>query len=130
MSLVLHYYSDNKKVLKYYFFILNNEKMTTAYVDDHDLFLLLEKYVNIAKTHGIQCQSGTKITSNKSSTTSLDLPNQLHQHMDRNAKESRTLPQSPHIPMPIPRTHLSNTDGEITSNEKFILETNWSTYHI
>ena len=70
-----------------------------------------------------------KITSQKSSMKSLDLPTQLHQLMDRQAKESRkTLPHSPHIPMSIARPHTRDTDGEITSNEKFILETTWSTY--
>ena len=51
--------------------------------------------------------------------------------MDHHAKESRTtLQHHPHILPLIDRAHIRDNDGDITSNEKLMLETLWPTYRI
>ena len=64
-------------------------------------------------------------------TESTDLPHQLHRKMDWAAHQYRYQHSSiSYCPPTIVRIHLIDNNGAITSNEKEILETNWSLYQL
>ena len=108
--------------------IQKQTKSKEAFIDDMDLRLLMEHYYDNMLKRGVQLSPIQKITSQKNKQPK-DLPQDLHQQMDKNAKLCRQLnPSSPHVSLPIERPHIQDHDGEITSSKKVILETHWSTY--
>jgi len=83
------------------------------------------------KHRGLTFHPARKIKSTHQKTSPKEKIQEIHQRMDAIAKTTRTSsPHLPHIPMPMERIHLIDNDGEITGNEKTILETNWPSYSL
>jgi len=122
-------YTDNMKVLHYQHAIHDHHTLGMAYIDDYDLYLHMEHYHNEMKRRGLNISKA--IHTNNDSPQHKDPTKHFHQEMDTLARQHRiqTIPQQ-HIPTKTDRVHITDNDGDITSRERQILETNWTTYRI
>ena len=123
-------YVDNTKLIRYQAQITHRPQHQ-AHIDDYDLHQIHQKYTDILQQRGVTILQATKITKTTATTTGQSIPHDLHQQMDSIARKSRQLGgYRKHKPIPIPRVHLRDMEGEITSQEKQIINTNWNTYLI
>ena len=125
-------YSDNSTVIEYQHNIINGTVPQSSYLDDHDCFLQLQHYHTKISTFGITIHPCNKATASK--TTNKPPVNEadtLLSQMDKIARTHReSLPFISHLPIPIDRVHLQDFYGDITSNEKEILATQWTLYRL
>jgi len=122
-------YTDNKKVIKYQHHITAQSSMNISFMEDQDLYLLMQRYHENLQSRGMQIPPITYIRKGKQQQESL--PYELYQQMDHIAKQTRQNDMTTTIiPTQWNRIHLINNEGAITSKEKHLLETNWSTYRI
>ena len=92
----------------------------------------MESYHARLLKHGLQVKILQKVTTTKHKQHD-DLPiiNQLHSQVDKQARHHRTTnTPSSHSLTPHNSAYLINMDGAITSQEKYYLETLWTTYNI
>ena len=125
-------YTDNMKVIKYHTHLITSSQDKFPFFDDYDLYSNMKHYHHSITNHGLTIHAAQKIESkNLQTSTPLSLPQRLHKQADQAARQHRQnhLPDR-HLLPPMDNVYLINLEGCVTSNEKQILETNWSLYNI
>ena len=131
-TLEIQAYTDNTKVIEYHNSPTYENLPHQQFFDDYDYYLLLHDYKRKLIQRGIIIHPIHKVKSVKSTSAEPpDLPHKLHRQMDSTARNYRyNSTTSPNLQHPISQIHLIDNYGEITSNEKEILETHWSLYQL
>jgi len=125
-------FTDNAKVIKYYNLIQQKQSIHSPYMDDYDIYIMLQYYYNQLSKRGIHIKPITKLPKyKKDNPPENDLHIQLHQQVDAIARNHRQTGVTPsYNPPPQDYVHLRDFNGVITSQEKQVLETNWTTYEL
>ena len=115
-------YTDNTKVIQYHQQVLSQEAELTAFMDDYDLYIMIQKYHHQLTTNGVVIKALQKVQSTKTSKTHQSIPEQLHHSVDDMARLKHLNTDNQNmVSIPEQYTHLSDVDGAIASSEKQII---------
>ena len=86
ISIVITPYSDNVKLIRYHNSVIHQQLLGQAYIDDMDLWYLLQKFHTFISTRGVSVNPMIKIDKNTTNSTSeLNTTNDIHKKMDYRA---------------------------------------------